>query len=155
MARLPALPHKTAAGENPRVTFATVGETLTNTSHARECDINTIMAKYAKTGILEHRNTFEGQYGDFTDGPQDYQESMNQVLRAQEMFQTLPAQVRKRFGNDPASFLEFVSDPNSRNELYALGLAVKPVEDVIEDSAPSAPKKAEPASDGAPSASKT
>jgi len=110
---------------------------------APECDINTIMKKYEKTGVLEHRNTFEGQYGDFTDAPEDYHASMNAVIEADEMFQTLPAAMRRRFHNDPGAFIDFVGNPENQDELIKLGLAKAPPEDVIDDPKPNPPAKAQ------------
>lgn len=127
--------------ERERLAFATTGESLTHKSMAAECDINQIMLKWQKTGVIEHRNTFQGQYSDFTNTPTDYQEAMNQVLEADEMFSSLPSSVRKRFANDPANFLEFVGDPTNIPEMIKLGLATPNTDfdDVIEK-----PKKASP-----------
>lgn len=121
----------------PRYQFETVGPSLTRQSSKDECDINRIMLKFEKTGVLEHRNTFEGSYGDYTNTPQDYHEAVNQVMAADDMFQSLPAKVRKRFGNDPAEFVEFVADPDNRDQMQALGLLkpvseVDPIQDVID-----------------------
>lgn len=118
---------------------------MTHQSMAPECDINTIMKKYEKTGILEHRNNFEGQYGNFAEGPADYHESMNAVLAADEMFQTLPAGLRRRFHNDPGAFIEYANNPDNQNEMIKLGLATRVPEDVIEPLATPTPKpKAKP-----------
>lgn len=129
------IPFKTAHTGYPRVQFETVGPSLTHQSMAGETDINNIMRKFEKTGILEHRNTFEGKYGDFTDTPQDYHESMNAVLAANDMFETLPAKIRRRFGNDPGQFLDFVGDPNNSKEMIKMGLAKasKLQEKLVED----------------------
>ena len=87
--------------------FATVveGESATKQSFKDECDINNIMAKFEKTGVLEHVNNWEAEYG-FIDGAtfQDYQ---LQVAKAKTMFEELPAKTRERFGNDPAKFLDY------------------------------------------------
>jgi len=128
---------------------------LTHQSMAPECDINTIMRKYEKTGILEHRNNYEGTYGDFTQVPENYHESMNAVLDAQDMFQTLPATLRKRFHNDPGAFIEFANNPDNSEELIKLGLATKRADDVLDDSAPPATKKASTPPETPPKASKT
>lgn len=108
------------------------GLSLTHQSSGPETDINYIMQKYERTGVLEHRNTFQGKYGDFTNVPSDYHEAANQVLKADEMFQTLPAGVRRRFHNDPGAFISFVSNPDNIDELVKLGLAVAPPSEVIE-----------------------
>ena len=125
----------------PRFQFETRGPSLTRQSSKDECDINRIMRKFEKTGILEHRNTFEGSYGDFTDTPQDYHEAIQQVMDAQDMFMSLPAKVRRQFGNDPAEYLDFVADPQNADRMVELGLATRPpaAPDVVE---PPKPKKA-------------
>lgn len=147
---------RAAYDPHERVQFATVGESRTHISMAPECDINRIMLKWQKTGIIEHRNTFEGQYGDFTNLPQDYHESMNTVIDAQEMFMTLPATVRRRFLNDPGHFLDFVTNPENMEELVKLGLATKvakgdEAELVTPPEPPPSPKKANPAPPPKPS----
>lgn len=97
-------------------------ETVTQQSMADECDINNIMAQYERTGLCNHLNQYEGQYGDFTDVV-DYQTAFNVVIKANEMFESLPSSVRKRFNNDPASFLSFVDDPANSEALIEMGLA--------------------------------
>lgn len=92
-----------------------------------ECDINSIMARYAKTGLLEHVNRYQGQYGDFSQVV-DYQEALNLVSEAQHAFQSLPASIRSRFDNNPGKYLSFVQDPSNSAELVKMGLAVKPPE---------------------------
>lgn len=89
-----------------------------------ECDINNIMRRYEKDGLIAHVARVNGSYGDFTDPP-SYQEALNKVISAQDMFMTLPAKLRFRFGNDPQQFLAFVQDEANAEEMYALGLAVK------------------------------
>jgi len=126
------------------------GKSLTHQSMAAECDINTIMKKYEKTGVLEHRNRFQGAYGDFSNVPESYHESMNKVIAAEEMFSTLPARVRRRFHNDPGAFIDFASNPDNVQDMIDLGLATAretqgSSDDVVE---PPAPPK--PASQAAP-----
>jgi len=125
---------QTAYGKHKRVSFETTGPSLTHQANAAECDINHIMQKYQKTGVLEHQNKFQGNYGDYTNVPQDYHESMNAVLAANDMFMSLPSKIRRRFSNDAGQFLEFVSDQKNQSEMIELGLA-------------SAPKKEAPADD--------
>lgn len=108
---------------------------LTKQSFKDECDINNIMNKWVKNGILTHVSRYQGRYEDLS-GAQDYHTSLNQVIAAQEAFETLPATIRSRFQNDPGEFLSFVSDPANLNEMKELGLipsdvvteAVKPAD---------------------------
>lgn len=131
---------KTAYDPHPRQHPELDPKSLTHQSMAPECDINTIMRKYEKTGVLEHRNNFHGQYGDFADVPADYQESMNHVLAADEMFQTLPARIRRRFHNDPGAFIAYATDPSNQDELIAMGLAKRRSEAEVVEKATPAPK---------------
>lgn len=126
-----------------RVQKVFVGSSLAKQAFKKECDINAIMARYEKNGLISHVNRFQGQYGDFTDPP-GYQDALNKVISAQDMFMTLPAKVRARFGNDPGEFLEFVQDPRNSDELVKLGLAKypepeKPMEVVVKEM-PAAPE---------------
>jgi len=107
--------------KQPRNGFKTTGASMTHQSFKKECDINNIMKKYQKTGLADHVSTFQGDYTDLTDVP-TYHEAMNKVISANSAFSTLPSSVRKRFNNDPAEFLNFVSDENNREEMEQLGL---------------------------------
>lgn len=117
---------KTAYGTRKPVQTFIKGKSMTHQSEAPACDINYIMKKYERTRTLDHVNTFGGSYADFTNTPMDYQESMNAVIAADEMFQSLPSKVRKRFHNDAASFIEFVGNPDNREEIARLGLSKAP-----------------------------
>lgn len=94
----------------------------THQSFKAECDINNVMARFEKTGLLDHVREYEGDYGDFIDAP-DFHRALNEVRRAEEMFMTLPATVRGAFHNDAGQFLEFAQDPANAEELVRLGLA--------------------------------
>lgn len=109
-----------------------------------ESNVNFIMAKYGASRLLEHYSQFQGNYGDFTD-VQDYQTSLNEVIKAQDMFMSLPSDVRSRFGNDPAQFLDFVGREENRSEMKKMGLlrddvVVQPVVDISSDSLEKAPE---------------
>jgi len=114
------------AYDRTRLTFKTVGESMTHQSMAPECDINRIMAKWQKTGVIEHANQFQGQYGDFSEIP-TYQEAMDKVIRGQEVFMTLPSSIRRMFDNDPGQFLEFATDPKNLDQMIEMGLAEREV----------------------------
>jgi phage internal scaffolding protein len=131
---------KTAYAGRKRLQFNTVGESMTHQSAKEECDINNIMKKWERTGIVDHQNRFQGQYADFTNVPENYQESLNAVLEADEMFMTLPAKIRARFGNDPGAFLDFATDPDNQEAIVEMGLATKKqLENAVIDDEP-APK---------------
>lgn len=114
---------------------------------AADTDINNIMAKYQKTGVLQHVTKLAGEYGDFSDVP-DYKTAIERLMAADELFMELPARVRDRFGNDPAQFIDFASDEKNIEELRKLGLAPKAPEapepqlvKVVQEPAGPEPKK--------------
>ena len=100
------------------------GETMTQQHMAEACDINNIMARYEETGLIDHLNQYQGEYGDFTVMP-DFHTAMNKIKAAEEMFLTLPAKVREKFENDPGSFVEFATNEDNLDEMRELGLAPK------------------------------
>jgi len=98
---------------------------MTKQSFAKECNINNIMARYEKTGIVEHVMEMPGQFGDVSE-PLEYQEALNKVNAARSLFDSLPAQVRAKFDNEPFLFLEFAQNPENYGKLVEMGLAVAP-----------------------------
>ncbi len=112
--------------QRTRCSISFPGETLAKQAFKAECDINTIMTRFEKTGLLEHVNQHQGDYGDYTNVPADYQAALDQVMAAREMFGSVPSKIRARFENDPAKFLAFVEDPANAEEMYKLGLAKRP-----------------------------
>ena len=97
----------------------------TEQHHADACDVNNILKQYDRTGLLSHVNEMKAHYGDFTE-VNEYQESLNTVIYAQNAFDDLPSDVRKRFANDPGLFIEFVTNPSNIDEMVDIGLAVLP-----------------------------
>lgn len=97
----------------------------THQSFAKDADINNIMGKYAKTGILvDPLNVDLGRtarFGDFSD-LNDFGHLVNRIKQAQEDFLTLPAVVRHKFNNDVENALAFIADPNNLVECCDLGL---------------------------------
>jgi len=99
--------------------------TLTQQHSKDEVDINNIMARYVKTGVLDHVSKYQPQYIETTQC--DYHESMNIIRKADEMFLDLPATVRKKFDNDPGKFLTFVENPENHSKLAEMGLTKTPI----------------------------
>lgn len=114
---------RTAYGERNRVVLdCSEDEGRTEQHHKDACDVGQILARYDKTGLITHVSAATARYGDFTQA-NEYQESLNMVIRAQDAFDQLPAKVRKRFDNDPGAFFEFATDPANLDEMVSLGLA--------------------------------
>lgn len=87
------------------------------------CDLNKIVAKYKTTGRWQEV-VMAGKGGVYADISSigDYQESVEKVLKANNAFMTLPAEIRVRFNNDPGELLEFIQDPRNFEEGKKLGL---------------------------------
>lgn len=118
--------------ERVRVQKSFVRPSLTKQADSKACDINNIMRRYEKDGVITHVNRYQGEYGNFLGVP-EYHDAVNQVLAAENMFLSLPAKVRSRFNNDPAAFIDFAQTEGNRDELVALGLIPpKPPEPVKE-----------------------
>lgn len=113
---------------------------LTVQSQREEADINTIVKRFGVTGLLPQGikvpsfETFEDVW--------DYRTALHALREAEASFMALPAEVRSRFENDPAQFVEFCSDGRNIEEMRKMGLAVpKP-----ENSPPPSPPSKDPKS---------
>lgn len=89
-----------------------------------DADINVVMKRFGH-GVPLPQPRGDAQYGDFT-GVSDYQTALNELIRAQEVFDALPAVVREEFDNDPAELYKAVHDESQRDRLLELGLLERP-----------------------------
>jgi len=126
---------QTAYAPHDRVTKTFPDPSLAQQSSRDECDINKIMERFEKTGLMEHVNQHQGDYGDYTN-VQDYHTSVNQVLAARAAFESVPATIRRRFDNDPGQFLAFVGDPANEDEMREMGLLPKTSDAPVAPDAP-------------------
>lgn len=115
---------RSAYGEKQKVTLTTL-DARVEQCHKDECDINKIIAKYDRTGVLTHVNNFEARYEDLTG--LDYQTMLNTVANANSMFEGLPSEIRNQFANDPAKFISFMDDENNNEQMYEMGLKQRPI----------------------------
>lgn len=109
------------AYENPPT--AVEGVSLTEQHHLDSCDINLIMARYQKTGVIDHVSKYEPMYGEM-DGA-TFLEKQRAITNVITMFEDLPSTAREHFGHDPAAFLDFamsIDDKTDRSELVRAGL---------------------------------
>lgn len=107
--------------------FECVGPSMTEQHHANEVNINQIVSRYSKTGVLPSRSGMP-RYGDFS-GVSDYQTACEAVRAAESGFMTLAPEIRRRFENDPGKLLEFLADEKNYVEAVKLGLVVAPAAD--------------------------
>lgn len=98
-------------------------------SDAVDADINTIVKRFGLTGEMP-TNVRVPLDTDFADA-YDFRTAMDAIVAAERSFAAMPAEVRKRFGNDPAEFVEFCGNPDNIDEMIKLGLAIKKPAEVI------------------------
>lgn len=121
-----SLPFATRFAPPPSPSVEFTKASLTRQEFAAEADINNIMKRYA-AGMPLPSGSRAPMYGDYSEVP-DYQQAFDIVSHAQDGFMALPSELRKRFGNDPAQLISFLSDASNREEAIALGLIDKPAE---------------------------
>lgn len=103
-------------------------EILVEQSHKDEVDINKIIQRHGvdmiqKTALLRSQ---EYQFDDVTGN--DFQEAMLKVTKAQQTFDGLPSEIRKKFDNNPAKFMDFVHDSANIDQMVEMGIAERPPE---------------------------
>jgi hypothetical protein len=101
-------------------------EILVEQSHKDEVDINKIVKRHgvdliAKTAMLQSN---EFQFDDVTGN--DFQEAMFKITKAQTTFDQLPSKLRSKFNNSVAEYLDFVQNPDNRDQMIEMGLMNKP-----------------------------
>lgn len=114
----------------PRRKFINDEPSMTIQECAAETDINNLIARYNSTGSfhsLVESPSVPASFEDLCDVP-TYHEAMNVLVSVQDNFASLPAAVRDRFQNNPASLLDFLSNPDNRADAIKLGLISAPVE---------------------------
>lgn len=92
-------------------------------SEKDNCDINVIVRRFGVTGVLPQR-PLDPMFADFSEVG-DFRSAMDAVRAAQESFDGLPAEVRRRFHNSPNELIEFVSVADNYDEALKLGLVNK------------------------------
>jgi len=124
--------------EEMRAQFGTTFSkpSLAKQSEKGSSDINKIVARYHKTGILPQARQAVAQYIDAAMLP-DYKTALNTVIESEATFLALPAKVRSHFDNDPEKFVQaFESelDEKTKDLFIEYGLMNQPVENQPENS---------------------
>ena len=93
---------------------------VTEQSHKNQCDVNNIIKKYNKNGLISHVSSMKAEFGDVP--LVDYKEMQDRLVKMQGEFSKLPGEVKKRFGNSPFNLIAFMEDAGNREEAIKLGL---------------------------------
>lgn len=90
-----------------------------------EADIVKIVKRFQRTGLLTDPMkppTRMPQYGDFSGIP-TYQQMCNMTIAVNNYFQSLSAEIRYKFHNDPQELQEWLNNPENTEEAIKMGLA--------------------------------
>ena len=93
-------------------------------SFADSVDINVILARFVN-GDTEALSRAQGFYADVTDFPANMADALNRINQAEEMFKSLPLEVRQRFD---CSFEQFLSQSGTDDWLQKMGMTSESVE---------------------------
>lgn len=91
-------------------------------SFEREADINTIMRRYMKTGIISNVNKRSPFWADVTTTPLDLMEAQEVITQSMKAFTDLPARLRAMFNNSPIELMTWLQDPANEEEGIKWGL---------------------------------
>lgn len=107
------------AKDNPNV------RERTHQSFAKDANINTLMAKYKKTGYLvdlaKPNPNRVPRFDDYSDIG-DFQNVVNRIKEAEADFIRLPASTRARFNHSVGALIEFIMNPENLVASIDLGL---------------------------------
>lgn len=130
-------------------TVIVCGKGRTKQSMKDECDINGIISRYAKTGLLTPVNEKPAMFVDVSEVG-DYRSAMDNVRAVQSIFMQLPAGTRANFDNDPAIFLDYAANPGNEEEMIEMGLLPRPEQVEVEKAPIAVPMKTPPPADEPP-----
>lgn len=91
-------------------------------SFAESTDIHAILRRF-ENGEVDVLEKVQGFYGDVTEMPKTYAEALQRIADSEKVFNSLPVEVRAKFGH---SFSQFLAASNDADFLDRLG--VKPDE---------------------------
>lgn len=81
----------------------------TQQSFKADADINVIMSRYLKTGVLPKSREGEGQYVDTTLSAFDFQQASDQIASARGAFSRLSSAERDSYGNSVETWLDAIA----------------------------------------------
>lgn len=113
-----------------RVDHMNYEKSMTQQCFSEAADINRIMTRWLNGGPPPVSDASRAVFKDVSHGL-DYREILDRVMEVQESFDSLPAELRSRFANDPANLLDFVGNPANFDEATKLGLLESDSDSII------------------------
>jgi len=93
-------------------------------AHKDEVNINNIVKRHGMDLIAKTAALQQFKYDDNPNN--DFQETMNMILKAEKSFSSVPSEIRKQFDNNPAKFMDFIHNGDNKQQLIDWGLAKAP-----------------------------
>jgi len=121
---------KTKPRKSYAITFTQPSKT--QQQYAESTDINFMVKRYIQTGEFPLA-TRPPVYADVSQIP-DFNALQDKIIKAEEAFFSLPAELRNQFDNDPAKLLEWASLPHNQKSAQDIGLVASPSEDLTKAS---------------------
>ena len=117
---------------------------LTVQSEKAQCDINAIIARYKKTGVIDHVKRDEPLYADCEAAITDLERANALVAATDDAFWSLDSSVRDRIG-EPSNLPSWIMANREEAEKFGFvaPVAVQTQTPPVEASAPSAPSAEE------------
>lgn len=78
-------------------------------SHKDSCDIHVLLARY-NNGDPDALSRAQGAYGDFSNIPKTYAELLNSMIAGETYFNSLPVEIRAKFGHSFQQFMMSMDD---------------------------------------------
>lgn len=104
----------------------------TEQHHLESCNMQFIMSRAQKTGMIDHIRNDQPRYVDLVDKV-DYLESMKVIAEANSVFESLPAKIRERFENRAENFLEYIQEEENVQKLAKENVQVEDLTTDIEE----------------------
>lgn len=119
--------HGVRSKYSPRVGYVTeCGEETKVQQHFKDqCDINKIARSVEATGSSDHVKMARERYGDFTE-ILDIGVNMDKAAKAQQLYEQLPVEMRKKTGNSIPEFFKYIQNPENLDECVKWGIFDKP-----------------------------
>jgi len=105
------------------------GPSRTRQDDLESSNINNIMNRYKQSGILPAANP-SAFYADVTEVG-TYREAVDLVHGAEKEFMKLNPDIRAKFENNPANFVDFVNEPENKDELKEMGILKDPIKEPV------------------------
>ncbi len=84
-----------------------------------DTDINKLLARAAKGDSISHLAKHGATYGDFSD-IDDLLTAQNRLKRGEQIFSSLPGEIKREFNQSPRAFYNFVNDPQNASKLHEI-----------------------------------